>query len=855
MGRAEGKSVIDYGFHMIVRELTDQVSTDMDLMVRFEGVTSFKLFMAYPGVFMVDDATIFKALLKTRDNGGLICMHAENGGVIDVLVQEALRRGETAPKYHALTRPTRAEGEATGRAIALAEMAGVPIYIVHLSCADALEKVKQARDMRPARVRRDLSAVPVPVVRRLRTPGVRGREVRHVAAAAREACTRTCLWRGIQRNDLQVVSTDHCPFCMNEPPQKQLGIDDFSKIPNGAPGHRDPPDAAVGGASATDASARTGSSRSSRPIRRRCSACSRARAPSPSARTPTWSLWDPEREVTLSAKTHHMRVDYNPYEGRTVTGAPAVVLSRGDVIVDRRRVQGPQGPRSVRQAAAGTAAHLLEDSMPNTPLTRPASRGMRRAAGDLYELGDAPRDSAFVNADLMPTRLDQRTWGTYHIASLWVGLSVCIPTYMLAASLVGGGMSWGQAVGTIMLGNLIVCVPMVLIAHAGTRYGIPFPVLARASFGVVGSNVPALLRSVVACGWFGIQTWIGGQAIHTMLTVAAPQFEPPQSELIGFAVFWLWNMYVVVKGSNAIKALEAYAAPFLIVAGLALLGWAVTRAGGLGPILDQPSRFATTGEFLVFFVPSLTAMVGFWATLALNIPDLSRYARSQRAQVWGQFLGLPPTMTVFAFIGVAVTSASAIVFGQAIWDPVALLSRVGSPMVVLISLVALLVATITTNVAANVVAPANGFANLWPSRITFARGGILTGVIGIAIMPWKLMENADRYMGWLITYSGFLGPIAGIFIADYWVVRRGRLALADLYAADGRYGRWNPKALVALAAGIVAALVGLAVPSLRVLYDYAWFVGFAVAFVLYALLMRGTPVDDLDDVPQTRSHA
>jgi NCS1 family nucleobase:cation symporter-1 len=422
---------------------------------------------------------------------------------------------------------------------------------------------------------------------------------------------------------------------------------------------------------------------------------------------------------------------------------------------------------------------------------------------------------------------------------------------MLAAGLVDGGKNWWQAELTIMLGNLIVLAPMILIAHAGTRYGIPFPVLARASFGVLGANVPAILRSLVACGWFGIQTWIGGQAIHTMLKIAAPHWEPPFAVAIAFLVFWLWNMYIVVRGNESIKFLEAWAAPFLIAAGLALLAWAVQRAGGLGPILARPSRFQTTGEFLRFFVPSLTAMVGFWATLALNIPDLSRFAKDQRAQAWGQLLGLPTTMTLFAFIGVAVTSASAIIFGEAIWDPVVLLSRIESPVVILISLFALLVATLTTNVAANVVAPANGFANLWPSRIDFARGGILTGLIGIAIMPWKLLSDYGTYIfGWLIGYSSFLGPIAGIFIADYWVVRKARLSLPDLYSAGGIYGRWNPKALLALAAGVATALVGLAVPPLRVLYDYAWFVGFGVAFGIYALAMRATPVLDLTGVPE-----
>jgi NCS1 family nucleobase:cation symporter-1 len=452
-------------------------------------------------------------------------------------------------------------------------------------------------------------------------------------------------------------------------------------------------------------------------------------------------------------------------------------------------------------------------------------------------------DQRLINKDLSPTTVSERSWGTYAIAALWIGMSVNIPTYMLASGLIAGGMNWWQALMTIGLGNLIVLVPMVLNAHAGTKYGIPFPVLARASFGTKGSNIPALLRAIVACGWFGIQTWIGGQAFNSLIIIIIPEWAVfAWGPAIGFMLFWAMNVYFIVKGIESIKWLESYGAPFLLLVGLGLLTWAYFNAGGFGPILSQPSKFATTGEFWKFFIPSLTGMVGFWATLSLNIPDFTRYAKSQKSQMIGQALGLPPAMVLFSFIGIAVTSATVIIFGEAIRDPVALLSRFESPVVVAISLVSLILATLTTNIAANVVSPANDFANLSPKHINFVKGGLITAVVGIMMMPWKLLSDYSAYIfGWLIGYSSFLGPIAGILICDYFIIRKRKLNAKDLYDPKGDYNYnkgFNLKAVYALVAGVVVALIGLLIPGLSILYDYAWFVGFAVAFVVYWVLMK-----------------
>jgi nucleobase:cation symporter-1, NCS1 family len=479
------------------------------------------------------------------------------------------------------------------------------------------------------------------------------------------------------------------------------------------------------------------------------------------------------------------------------------------------------------------------------------------AGADFVELAEELPHSPLWNRDLAPTRLDRRTWSTYDIAALWIGMSVVITTYTLASGLIGAGMNWWQAMLTILSGNTIVLVPMVLNAHAGTKYGISFPVLCRASFGTRGANIPAVLRAIVACGWFGIQTWIGGLALDALLNAAWSGWSAvPEAKWIAFFAFWAVQVLIIVRGIEAIKHLESWSAPLLLAGGLALLIWAIRSGGGLAHILarSQELRKSST-PFWSLFPAALTASVGYWATLSLNIPDFTRYAKSQRSQVLGQALGLPTTMTAFAFIGVAVTSATLVIFGEPIWDPVTLVTRIGSPAVIIVSAVVILLAQLTTNMAANVVSPSNDFSNLSPRRISYMTGGLITAVVGIAMMPWKLYADAGAYIfTWLIGYSGMMGAIGGILIADYWLLRKRELALRDLFEPDGLYrydNGFNKRAIAALIAGILPVVPGffraattpggqVANPNLfDTLYTYAWFITFILSFGVYTILMAG----------------
>jgi nucleobase:cation symporter-1, NCS1 family len=474
---------------------------------------------------------------------------------------------------------------------------------------------------------------------------------------------------------------------------------------------------------------------------------------------------------------------------------------------------------------------------------------------------DVPLDRRLYNEDLAPTRVAKRTWSTYTFAALWISMAHCIPTYMMASGLIETGMSWWQALITIAVGNTIVLAPILLNSHAGTKYGIPFPVFARAAYGVFGANVPAIMRAIVACGWFGIQCWIGGQALQTFFRSvwsdwptalgAAPVMGHLPTEWLTFFLFWGLNILIVYRGMELLRKVENWAAPYVLVMTAILVGWAVWRAGGLGKIMSHGGKFHDFRSFWPVFVPSVTAMIGFWATLSLNMPDFTRFGRSQKEQTVGQVVALPTTMTVFSAMGVIITSASAEIYGKAMWDPIELVGQFQSRGIVALSMFTVVVATLSVNIAANVVSPANDFANIAPRWISFRTGGLITGILGVVMMPWKLVADPSGYIfKWLLGYSGGLGSIAGVLICDYWIVRKKRLILADLYRRDGVYAYGSPLgtnwgAVFATIVGCVLAWIGVVVPALRPMFDYAWFVGgFGAAATYWIASMIRPPVTD-----------
>ena len=472
--------------------------------------------------------------------------------------------------------------------------------------------------------------------------------------------------------------------------------------------------------------------------------------------------------------------------------------------------------------------------------------------GEFYELevGADLAASRRFNEDIAPTKVAQRTWNSWHIAALWVGMAICVPTYTLGGVLTTYfGLSVGEALWAVFIANVIVLIPLTLNAFAGTKFGIPFPVMLRSAFGIVGSNVPALIRALVACGWFGIQTLFGGIAVHLMLSAFWHGWAQlgGAGEVIGFFIFWIANVWVVLRGSESIKLLEVLAAPLLLLVGLGLLLWAWPQAS-VTELLARPANRPADASFFGYFLAGLTAMVGFWATVSLNIPDFSRFAKSQKSQIIGQIVGLPLTMVLFAGLGVIMTAASGQLVGETISDPITLIGKIDSPFWVVLSMIIVIVATISTNTAANIVSPTNDFQNLAPRFINQKKGVLLTGFIGIALMSWELAKRLgwltsevsldSLYSNWLIGYSSLLGPIAGIMVVDYFLVRKQHYDLPGLYLDSGPYPAWNIAGFVALAIPVALTLVAIITGAVKWFYDYGWFTGSFLGGIIYLLMSR-----------------
>lgn len=463
---------------------------------------------------------------------------------------------------------------------------------------------------------------------------------------------------------------------------------------------------------------------------------------------------------------------------------------------------------------------------------------------------------ALWNDDLRPCTLAEHSWPGTKFASLWIGMCICLPTYSLASGMIALGMNWWESALAILSGSVIVMMPILLVSHAGTKYGIPYPVFARLWFGTKGAHIPALARALIAAGWFGINSWFGGQALDAILGRIIGAWNGIPIHLgIAFMLFWAINVGVAMRGPQAIGRLASVAAPTLVSGAIALLVWGTAKAGGFGATLATGASIHG-GAFWSAFFPSVIGVISFWATLALNIPDYTRYARTQRGQMLAQAFSMPLAMAAFSFVGIAVTSATVLLYGKPLWNPVELILKFPTPVVIVAGLIVIL-SSVTINVGANVMAPARAFENLWPRRITFAIGAIMTGILSLAMQPWYILAEFSTYIfTWLGTYGAMLGPIDGIAIADYWLVRKRELDLAQLYTDGGAYsysGGVNLRAVYALLIGWGVSLLGLIVPALHFLWSGGWLFGLAAGLIGYWLLMRGAKAQRRTTGPAPRA--
>jgi NCS1 family nucleobase:cation symporter-1 len=500
----------------------------------------------------------------------------------------------------------------------------------------------------------------------------------------------------------------------------------------------------------------------------------------------------------------------------------------------------------------------------------------------LYELTDASRkelvSSKYFNEDLAPTSVAERTWTTYNISMLWVGMSICIPSLALASGLIGMGVSPWMAVLNVALGNVIILVPIQMNSHIGTKYGIPFPLFARMTFGTKGAHLPAILRGVTACGWTAVQAWVGGGAVAAVIGIFAKKFADQSwtmslpswggmqtvstGTFIGYVLFMLFVCWVAYKGLEQIKWVQNIGGPILIVVMIALLIWSASQASNAGygfwDVMNQSSDQAlldSNGGLALVYLGGLMGNIAFWATMALNIPDFSRYAKSQKSQFRGQLYGMPIPMAACAFIGAYFAQATKVAQlyqnpetgeYEALFDPTGVFYYIDNPVVVFIAAFGVVMATITTCVAANVVAPANGFSNISPKRISYKRGVLIAVFIAFFILQaWWIYGSGGAFFTWMNAYGSILAPIAAIFIADYFVVKKQRVDVAGLFrGVDGRYwysGGINWAAVIAWVVSFIFPLLtyfGASGGFFVFVNSISYIWSFVLGFVVYVILMK-----------------
>lgn len=477
----------------------------------------------------------------------------------------------------------------------------------------------------------------------------------------------------------------------------------------------------------------------------------------------------------------------------------------------------------------------------------------------LYMLDDSVLEelssSKYYNDDLRPSSPAERTWSTYHIAMLWVGMVIAITSFSFAAALVSLGLSPLAAIINVAIGNLIVLIPMQLNSHAGTKYGIPFPVFAKISFGKAGAQLPSMARSIVAAGWCAVQCWVGGAAVSSIIGIFYSGWDVNGTgRFIGFFLFMGINLYIALKGSEGIKWLEAIGSPILIFVVAGLLIWTLKLGADVGfsfgdlmAMSADHKLILQNGGWWFVFLSGITSNIAVWATLALNIPDFSRYAKGQKEQFRGQMFAMPISMIALAVIGALFAQVTNLAYGKAEYDPTIVLLHLDNKILILVVAIATIIATLTTNIAANIVAPANGFSNLNPRKISYKHGVIITTVLCLAFRPWWMFGSAGAFMfSFLGTVGTILGPSAAIFVADYVIVKKKRVDLRDLYSEDkGRYTYykgWNIKAIVAWVVSFIFPLLynnfGVGGTVMKWIGANSYIFGFIVGLVIYTLLMR-----------------